>query len=194
MNDYTFEQDFSSDPQLFGTDPTTSVDPAAFVAIAIGYFIFIVAMYVVMSIFLGKIFKKAGVPAWIAWVPVYNTWKLLQLGGQQGFWAILAFIPFVNIVSLVFMYIAMYNIGLKLGKDGAFVILAILLSPVWIIWLGVDDSKWDDSKGAKRTDSPSSNPPASEPPQTPPAAPTSQPPVAPPPAQPPAGTPPTPMV
>lgn len=129
--------------------PTGISDESAGVAIGIFAFLFALAfaivMYVVFSIFTGKIFKKAGVPAWAAWVPFYSGWKLLEIGGQQGFWAVLTIIPIVNYVSLVFMYIAMYHIGKKLGKSGAFVLFAIFLPIVWIIWLAVDKSKWNDA-------------------------------------------------
>jgi len=136
------------DPALFGTetvDTTTSV--LFFVGMAFFVLIFTFIVYALHAVFLGKIFKKAGIPQWIAWVPIYNSWKLLEIGGQQGFWAILAIIPVVNIVSAVFMYIAMYNIGLKLGQEGIFVLLAIFLPTVWLIWLAIDKSTWDDRKG-----------------------------------------------
>lgn len=103
--------------------------------------------YVISAIFLGRIFIKAGIASWIAWVPFYNTWKILEIGGRQGFWAVLAIIPFVNYVSIVFVYMAMYNIGLKLGKSGSFVVLGIFLPLVWIIWLAVDSSKWNKTLG-----------------------------------------------
>lgn len=101
--------------------------------------------YVISGIFLMLIFKKANAPAWAAWVPVYNSWKLLEIGGQQGFWAVLGLIPIVNIVTVVMLYIAQYHVGIKLGKSGAFVVLAIFLPVVWLIWLAVDKSVWDDS-------------------------------------------------
>jgi hypothetical protein len=110
--------------------------------------IFGVIAYVITALLLGRIFKKAGIESWIAWVPFYNTWKLLEIGGQQGFWAVLAIVPFVQYVSIVFIFIAMYNIGLKLGKPGAFVLLGIFLPIVWFIWLAVDDSTWNESLGA----------------------------------------------
>ena len=131
---------------------TTSTDPAVSAGVAavliLLYFVILAAVYVVTAIFLGKIFKKAGVPSWIAWVPFYNSWKLLEIGGQQGFWAILAILPIVNIVSAIFVLIAIYNIGLKLGKSGAFFLLGFFLPLVWMIWLAVDHSVWDDSLGA----------------------------------------------
>ncbi len=106
-------------------------------------FLFAIVAYVIVAIFLMRIFTKAGVPGWIAWVPFYNTWKLLELGGQQGFWAILAVIPGINIASQIFVYIAQYHIGKKFGKNGEFVLWAIFLPIVWYIWLAFDQSKWN---------------------------------------------------
>lgn len=111
----------------------------------VGFIIF-AAIYALHAFLLGRIFKKAGLAQWIAWVPFYNTWKLLELGGQQGFWAVLAVIPVVNYVSAVFIYIAMYHIGLKFGKEGAWVVLGIFLPTVWMAILAFDSSKWSDKK------------------------------------------------
>lgn len=131
---------------------STSADPEAaaaiFLTVLFFSFIFSVIFYIIGAIILGLIFKKAGIAAWIAWVPFYNTWKMLEIGGQKGFWAVLAIIPIVNYVSIVFIYIAMYNIGLKLGKSGAFVVLGIFLPLIWMIWLAVDSSKWNKALGA----------------------------------------------
>ncbi len=105
-----------------------------------------VIIYVVFAIFLSMVFKKAGIEGWKAWVPVYNNWVMLEMGDQPGWWSILALIPFVNIVAAVFMYIAMYRIGLKFGKEGVFVLLGIFLPPVWLIWLAVDKTAvWNPS-------------------------------------------------
>ena len=140
-----FGQSSYYDDSMYYTT-TANTDPAVAAAAVLTMlaftFFFVAVVYVVSSIFLSRIFKKAGVEGWKAWVPVYNSWTLLEMGGQKGFWAVLAFIPFVNIASAVFMYIAMYHIGLKLQKDGAFVLLAIFLPLVWMIWLAVDKSTW----------------------------------------------------
>ncbi len=134
----------------YNYDTTSNVDPAV-AAVAVGgvivfALITILLGYVVHSYLVSRIFQKAGVETWKAWVPIYNIWIMLELGGQQGFWAVLLLVPFLNIVSLVFMYVAMYHIGLKLGKQGAFVLLAIFISIVWYIWLAFDDSKWPREK------------------------------------------------
>jgi len=142
---------------------STEVDPAAAAAIFAGALLFMFVLtalaYVIHAFLLGRIFQKAGIEQWKAWVPVYNSWVLLELGGQQGFWAILAFIPLVNLVSVVFIIIAMYEIGLKLGKSGAFVLLAIFLPTVWMIWLGFDSSKWSGKKPVATASTPKSTTP-----------------------------------
>ena len=135
----------SYNSDYYTTNTDTTANGAATAGMLIFMLVFIAIAYVVYSFFLSRIFKKAGVETWKAWVPVYNSWILLELGDQKGFWAVLALIPVVNIVSAVFMYIAMYHIGLKLGKEGAFVLLAIFLPIVWLIWLAVDNSTWKNT-------------------------------------------------
>lgn len=111
--------------------------------IIIATFLILLVTYAIVAIFLARIFNKAGVPGWKAWVPVYNTWTTLELGDQKGWWALVMLFPVVNIVASVFLYIAMYTIGLRLGKDGVFVLWAIFLPIVWYAWLALDDSTWD---------------------------------------------------
>ncbi|HEY0965020.1 MAG TPA: DUF5684 domain-containing protein, partial [Candidatus Saccharimonadales bacterium] len=126
------------DSSLYSTDSMgadAGITAAAIIGALVIYLVVFAVAYVITAIFLGKIFKKAGTPSWIAWVPIYNSWKMLELGGQHGWWVLLSFVPFVNLASLVFMIIAMYHIGKKLGKEDWFVLLAIFLGPVWLIWL-----------------------------------------------------------
>ena len=127
----------------------TEAEATALASLMFGAFVFSLFLalisYVVMAVGLMKIFNKAGVAPWIAWVPFYNSWKMLEIGEQKGFWAVLAIIPVVNVVSTVFMYIAMYHIGKKFGKEGAFVLLAIFLPAVWVLWLGFDKSTWNET-------------------------------------------------
>jgi hypothetical protein len=123
-------------------EATAAVAAASIITLLVVLFVSI-AMYVISAFFLSRIFKKAGVEAWKAWVPVYNTWVLLELGDQKGYWSVLAFIPPLGIVTFVFLIMAEHKIGLKLGKEGAFVLLAIFLPLVWLIWLALDKSTWE---------------------------------------------------
>ncbi len=148
-NDYYSNESLFNDSS-YQTYATQTVDPAAATAAMVGFLVTVLIAsligYVISAIFLGMIFKKAGVEPWKAWVPIYNMWILLELGDQKGYWAVLSLIPVVNIVAVVFLIMAEYRIGLKLQKEGWFVILAIFLSPVWLIWLAVDKSTWEGQK------------------------------------------------
>lgn len=150
----------------YGNNSLSDEDAAAalFIGGTLIVFLIIVSVivYAVHAFLLSRIFKKAGTPEWIAWVPIYNGWKLLELGNQPGFWSPLAIIPGVGIVSAIFTLIAMYHIGLKLQKEGWFVLLAIFIPLAWLIWLGFDDSKWNDTPENGTADTP----------QQPPAQPT----------------------
>lgn len=147
-----------------------------------------IAMYAITAFLLSRIFKKAGVASWKAWIPIYNTWRLLEFGGQYGWWVLLPLVAsiFAGIVSLfspdssfgisaaeifgdlilvggtltyyVFWALAAYAIGLKLQKEGVFVLWAIFLPIVWMIWLAFDKSTWNESAGAARLDTPDFDP------------------------------------
>lgn len=99
--------------------------------------------YVYYGFALMGIFRKAGLKAWPAWVPIFNVWRVLQLGGQKGWWVLVGLIPIVgSLVYLVFLIIAGFKIQTAFGKPGVFYILAILLTPVWYGILAWDTSVW----------------------------------------------------
>jgi hypothetical protein len=169
---------------LYYSDYTTTAansNPEAAMAFLGVVLVIGLILYAVFSFFLGKIFKKAGEDAWKAWVPIYGSWVFLELGGQKGWLALLflaGLIPFVgwigSLVATVFLCIAAYHIGKKLQKEDWFVVLYILVSPVWIIWLAMDGSTWEGAAPVAANAAPGYQPPA---PSAAPEAPVSQPPV-----------------
>lgn len=132
----------------------TAIDPEVVGAVVIALYVFSLISYLIISFAMSKIFKKAGIPTWQAWVPILNTWRLLELGDQIGYLSLITvlttiifpFSPFTGMalfaVLYTFMLIAMYVIGKKLGKVDWFILLAIFLPVVWMYWLGFDKSKW----------------------------------------------------
>ena len=130
------------------TTTSSDLSTGVIVGMVIMYIVMIAAFYVLSAIFMGKLFRKAGVPFWKAWVPIYNMVKFLQIGGQNPLYILFALIPFVGeIILVVFMCIAAYNIGKKLNKSDAFVVLYVFLSIVWTGICGLDKSTWDESQG-----------------------------------------------
>jgi hypothetical protein len=129
---------------------------AAFIGIIVLIsFIVGIAGYVLGSLFLMKIFDKAGVQGkWRAWVPVYNTMIFFKLGDLSpwlvlygiGGTILLSWIGIGAIFSIalaVLSLLAAWRIGLKLQKDAVWVVLYFFLA---IVWLGInafDKSRWN---------------------------------------------------
>ncbi|HEY1529356.1 MAG TPA: DUF5684 domain-containing protein [Galbitalea sp.] len=95
-------------------------------------------VYVLTGIAYMKLFRKVGVEPWAAWVPFFNNWRLLEVGGQEGWLSILSIVPVGAYVSLVFLAIAGHKIGTAFRKDGSWTVLFIFLPFVWA-WLLADD-------------------------------------------------------
>ncbi|WP_157432147.1 DUF5684 domain-containing protein [Agromyces italicus] len=91
--------------------------------------------YVLNGIFLSKIFVKTGAEGWPAWVPIYNTWRLLEIGGQAGWLSLLGLVPGGGIVTLVFVIIAVNNINQGFGKTTGWTILYFFLPLIWSAYL-----------------------------------------------------------
>jgi Family of unknown function (DUF5684) len=109
---------------------------AVFGFIIVFELIIVLAAYVLMSIALSKFFQKVGVESWIAWVPYYRTWKWLEVGGQQGWFALLTLVPGGAIATTVFLCIGMYRTDIAFRKNGGFVILGVFLPWLWCFILG----------------------------------------------------------
>ena len=57
------------------------------------------AVYVWMALCLHIIANKTGTPnGWLAWIPIANIYLMCKVANKPGWWTILFFIPLVNIV------------------------------------------------------------------------------------------------
>ncbi len=130
----------SHDP---GVDATFWIAFVAVIAITFGIaLVFALAFYVVNALSLVSLFRKVGVPPWIGWVPYYNTWTLLELGGQPGPLALLSLAPYGSYAVIVFLAIAHHRTGLAFRKDSSWVVLAIFLPFVWAFLLGRAEERY----------------------------------------------------
>lgn len=110
----------------------------------LSYFVVLFGAYALVAWFRSRIFHKAGIAPWKAWVPIYNNWVVLEMGGQPGWLAVLSVVPLANIVALVFLCIAVYHLGAGFGKPGVgWLLLYLFLPLVWLIILAFDDSRWE---------------------------------------------------
>ena len=147
MYDSTYELYAPTELSVSGSSTITS--PALTATVIIIALVIGIVAYLLTSWLMGRIFRKAGEESWKAFVPVYNSWTFLEVGGQKGYWALLAFVPVVGIASVVFMIIAAIEIGKNLGKSGAFALLFVFFDLIWMLILAFDGSTWNgNSRGA----------------------------------------------
>ncbi len=134
---YNYNSDYS-----YGYSHNTEADTIAGMSIIFFLFFALVAAiigYVISSLLYMLIFKKAGIDTKKAWIPFYNKWIFFELGGQEGWKSLLAFIPYVGvIISFVFEIIAVVEISKKLGKSPYFAILF----PFGILSFGLSSLVW----------------------------------------------------
>lgn len=135
--------------------PAETAGILGFVLAYLGFIILLsIGIYVLTSIATMKLFKKAGLPGWKAWVPFYNNWLFLELGGYNGALIFLAFIPFFGgIALLVATCLAANEISKKLDKSDIFILFPLgvitggITTIIWYCITGFGKSTWNDSLG-----------------------------------------------
>ena len=86
-----------------------------------------------------KIFKKADKPGWASVIPFYNLYVMFQITWENGWKMLLLFIPIYNIYVIIRMNI---NLGKCFEKSDGFILGLIFLSPIFLLILGFDQSKY----------------------------------------------------
>ncbi|MBA3682648.1 MAG: hypothetical protein H0W73_16025 [Bacteroidetes bacterium] len=102
-----------------------------------GNYIFLVLILV--SFFgLSKLFTKAGIESWKAWIPVYNFYVLAKLLGKPAWWCLIMIVPGVNIL----MYgVYGFNVARAFNKpSNQDLLFASILPYFFFVKLGFDDT------------------------------------------------------
>lgn len=76
-----------------------------------------------------KVFKKAGKNGWEAIIPIYNIVVLLKITKLPLWYLLLFFIPFVNFVALILIYI---ELAKKFGQSTLFGIGLAFFTPIFM--------------------------------------------------------------
>ena len=97
------------------------------------FWIFWLAVTILMIAACWKVFTKAGQPGWAAIVPIYNWYILCKIVGRPGWWVILFFIPFINFIIGIILCI---DLAKSFGKGVGFAIGLILLGIIFFPILG----------------------------------------------------------
>jgi uncharacterized membrane protein len=88
------------------------------------YWVFWLILYVYLAICLMVIANKTNTPnSWLAWIPVANIYLMCKVAGKPGWWVILFFIPFVNIVIGIIVWMKIAEARKKPGWVGILMII-----------------------------------------------------------------------
>lgn len=99
--------------------------------ILITILIFTSIYYIYMAICLLKIAKKTRTPdAWFAWVPILNFFLMTNIAKKPGWWVLLFFIPFINLIIGILVWM---EISKAVGKPEWLGILMIITPINFII-------------------------------------------------------------
>ncbi len=83
-----------------------------------------IVLIVLMIASMWKVFTKAGKPGWASIIPFYNIIVLLEIVGRPWWWLLLMFVPFLNFVIAIIVYI---DLAKSFGKGVGFAIGLLLL-------------------------------------------------------------------
>ncbi len=102
---------------------------------------FIVSVLSIVALW--KLFKKAGKPGWASIIPIYNIVVLFQIVNISPWLILLMLIPIVNFVVLLVLSIMVCSrLAKAYGKGTGFAIGLFFLYPIFILILGLGDSKY----------------------------------------------------
>lgn len=122
-------------------------DTGIFALLTSGFSLFCGLIFAILIIAgMWRMFVKAGKPGWAAIIPFYNIYVLMEIVGRPGWWLILFFIPFVNIIVTLLVSI---DLAKSFGKSAAWgVILLFFFNAIGYLILGFGDARYEGPAAA----------------------------------------------
>jgi hypothetical protein len=106
-------------------------------------YLLLVVLYVVAE---WKIFTKAGKPGWAVLIPIYNVIVLLEIVGKPWYWIFLLIIPGINFIFIIWVTNLLSK---SFGHDIGFTLGLIFFGFIFILILGLGDSRYVGPAGAE---------------------------------------------
>lgn len=128
---------------------------AVFIGIMLVWILVVLAIYIYMAICLMKIAKKTDTGnAWFAWIPILNLILMIQTAKKPMWWIVMFFIPFVNIIFSIMLWMAIAEAVKKPSWVGILMIVPIanLIVPGYLAFSKMDGTS--ENMGASPTTQP----------------------------------------
>jgi hypothetical protein len=103
------------------------------------FWIFEIAVTVLMVVSMWKIFSKAGQPGWAAIIPIYNLYIWCKIVGRPWWWILLMLIPFVNFIICIILLI---DLAKSFGKGVGFGLGLLFLGIIFFPILGFGSAQY----------------------------------------------------
>lgn len=117
-----------SDPSTFYSDNSASATTVSLVS----YLLFAIGM-------IGML-RKAGLPAWGGFIPIYNIYLYIRLGGVTGVAILWLIVPIVNVIAFIYFS---YRVSVAYGHGVLMTIFGLLLLfPIGDLILGFGKSTY----------------------------------------------------
>ena len=85
------------------------------------------AAYVWFALCLYIIASKTGTPnGWLAWLPIANLYLMCKIAGRSGWWTVLFFIPLLNLIIAIIVWVGIAGARGKPGWLGILMIIPII--------------------------------------------------------------------
>jgi hypothetical protein len=113
----------------------------------------LIVLVVLLAIVIGiiaslwKLYEKAGESGWTCLVPIYNIIVLLRIAGRPGWWLLLWFVPVINWVIPIIVWLDVAN---KFGKGFLFGLGLVFFPVIFIPILAFGSAEYGES-GVTRT-------------------------------------------
>jgi len=86
--------------------------------------------------------KKAGMPGWGGFIPIYNIYLQIKLAGRTGLLLLLYLVPIVNLVVAI---VVACGVARAFGKDGFYgFFLLFLFQPIGYLILGFGSAEYTE--------------------------------------------------
>lgn len=92
-----------------------------------------------------KVFTKANEPGWAALIPIYNTYIMLKIGDNPGWFLLLFFVPLVNLYAMGRMNV---DLAKKFGKGLGFGLGLMFLPFIFFPILAFGDATYRSAGSA----------------------------------------------
>ena len=101
------------------------------------FLIFAIALYVYHALALQVIADKTRTPnGWLAWIPIANLYLMAEIGKKPIWWFLLCFVPIVNFVFIILLWVGVAEARQKPSWWGILIIVPVvnLIVPGYLAW------------------------------------------------------------